>query len=72
MTDTGDDLKATSESIAADAERLRTIEERKQTLPADHPDVLDLSHQAEQLARKILPKVVAERELAVEAANETS
>lgn len=68
MTETGDDLRSTSESIAADAERLRGIEEQKQNLPDGHPDVVALSDEAEQLARKILPKTVAERELAAEAA----
>ena len=34
MTDAGDDLRATSEDVAADAERLRVIEERKQARQA--------------------------------------
>ena len=68
MTDTADDLRSTSESIAADAERLRRIEEQKQSLPDGHPALVDLSADAERLAREILPKAVAERELANEAA----
>ena len=67
MTETGDDLRATSEAIVADAERLREIEERKQELPEGHPDLPGLSAEAEKVARGIVPKTVAERELADEA-----
>ena len=70
MTDTGDDLRATSEAIVADAERLREIEERKQELPEGHPDLAGLSAEAEKVARGIVPKTVAERELADEATAE--
>ncbi|HEX5827753.1 MAG TPA: hypothetical protein VFY23_09555 [Candidatus Limnocylindrales bacterium] len=65
-----DDLRATSESIAADAERLVAVEERKQDLPPDDPEVRALSAEAERIARRILPKTVAERELATDAAKE--
>ena len=68
MTETGDDLRATSEAIVADAERLREIEERKQELPEGHPDLAGLSAEAEKVARAIVPKTVAERELADEGA----
>ena len=67
MTETGDDLRATSEAIVADADRLREIEERKQELPEGHPDLPGLSAEAEKVARGIVPKTVAERELADEA-----
>lgn len=70
--ETAEDLRATSESIAADAERLVAVEERKQVLPADHPEVQALSAEAERLARQILPKTVAERELAADAAKEST
>ncbi len=69
MTDTGDDLRATSESIAADADRLRAIEQRKQELPEGDPELVELSRQAERIAREIVPKTVAERELAAEGAD---
>jgi hypothetical protein len=67
LTDTGDDLRATSEAIVADADRLRDIEERKQELPEGHPDLPGLSAEAEEVARGLVPKTVAERELANEA-----
>ena len=66
MTETGDDLRATSDAIVADAERLRDIEERKQQLPDGHPELVELSEEAETVARGIVPKTVAERELANE------
>ena len=69
MTETGDDLRATSESIAADADRLREIEERKQELPDGDPALVELSKEAEEVARDIVPKTVAERELAGEGAD---
>jgi hypothetical protein len=72
LTETGDDLRATSDSIVADAERLRDIEERKQDLPDGDPELVELSEEAEAVARGIVPKTVAERELANEGAAETA
>ena len=72
MTETGDDLRATSEAIVADADRLRDIEERKQDLPDGDPELVELSEEAEAVARGIVPKTVAERELANEGAAETA
>jgi hypothetical protein len=66
VTDAGDDLRATSEDVAADAERLRQIEERKQALPADDPELIELSVEAERIARGLVPKTVAQKELAAE------
>ena len=70
MTETGDDLRATSDAIVADADRLREIEERKQGLPEGDPEIAELSAEAERVARAIVPKAVAERELAVEEAEQ--
>ena len=66
MTDAGDDLRATSEDVAADAERLRVIEERKQSLAADDPQLIELSAEAERSARGLDPNTVAQAELAAE------
>ena len=65
-TDTGDDLRATSEDVVADTERLRRIEERKQSLPSDDPELIELSAEAERIARGLVPKTVAQKELATE------
>jgi len=72
VTEAGDDLRATSEDVAADAERLREIEERKQALPADDPELLELSAEAERIARGLVPKTVAQAELAAESVAEAS
>jgi len=72
VTDAGDDLRATSEDVAADAERLRRIEERKQALPSDDPELIALSAEAERIARGLVPKTVAQAELAAESVAEAS
>ncbi len=72
MTDAGDDLRATSEDVAADAERLRQIEERKQALPPDDPELIELSAEAERIARGLVPKTVAQKELATETVTDGS
>jgi hypothetical protein len=70
VTDTDDDLQATSESVVADTEKLRRIEERKQALPEGDPALIELSEEAESIARGIVPKTVAQRELASESVRE--
>ena len=71
VTDAGDDLRATSEDVAADAKRLQAIEERKQVLAADDPELLQLSAEAEQIARRLVPKTVAQAELAAVSVTDT-
>lgn len=63
MSDLESDLRATAEDIAADATRLKEIEETKADLDADDPLVQKLSDESEQLARRIVPKTVAQREI---------
>jgi hypothetical protein len=62
-----DELHATADTIAADAERLATIEREKATLDADDPRVRDLSAESARLARRIEPLTAMERDLATEA-----
>jgi hypothetical protein len=64
MSELDNDLRATAEDIATDAARLSRIEGEKAGLEADDPRMVELSAEGEQLARRILPKSVAERELA--------
>ena len=64
---TDEDLRATSESITEDTESLARIEERKRDLPEGDPERVSLSEEAEDIARDLVPKTVAERELATEA-----
>jgi hypothetical protein len=61
-----EDLRATAGSIEADADRLAAIEDEKKLLGSDDPRLLELSAEAESIARRLLPKTVAERALAVE------
>jgi hypothetical protein len=67
MSDLDHDLRATTEDIAADAARLKQIEEEKGRLRPDDPRVLALSQEGEAIARRLVPKTVAEREIATEA-----
>ena len=62
-----DDLRATIESVTADAERLAEIERQKAELPVEDGRVLNLSKEAEAIARRLVPKTVAETELVEDA-----
>jgi hypothetical protein len=66
MPETSDDLRATSESIEADARHLADLEERKQALAPEDPELLALSHEVEQLTIRLRHQAAAERELAEE------
>lgn len=64
MSDLEGDLRATAEDVAADAARIQQIEEEKARLDPSDPRVAELSAESEQLARLLVPKTAAERELA--------
>jgi hypothetical protein len=66
MDDLDADIRATAQSIEADANRLAAIEEEKQTLPANDAKLPELSREAEEIARQLVPKTVAERALVSE------
>lgn len=61
------DIQATAKDIAADADVLQAIEAEKADMDPADPRAVDLASQAERLARDIVSKTVAERELVVEA-----
>jgi hypothetical protein len=67
MSELDDDLRATADSIATDAERLAAIEEEKRVLAADDPRMIELSAESERLAGGLVPKTNAETQLAKEA-----
>jgi hypothetical protein len=67
MADVDDDLRATGETIAADAQRLTDVEREKATLEADDPRMTELSAEAERLAQRIVPLTAAESDLVAEA-----
>lgn len=64
MSELKGDLRATAEDIAADAARLQAIEEEKVRLEPSDPRVAQLSAESERLARRLVPKTAAQRELA--------
>jgi hypothetical protein len=67
MADVDDDLRATGETIAADAQRLTDVEREKATLDVDDPRMTALSAEAERLAQRIVPLAEAESDLVAEA-----
>jgi hypothetical protein len=67
VSDVENDLRSLSEDLAADARRLASIEEEKGHLHPANPRVARLAREAERISRMIVPKAVAERELADEA-----
>jgi hypothetical protein len=67
MTELEGDFRATTEDIAADAARLKEIEETKSSLDPADPRAQALSEEGEAIARRLVPKTVAEREMADEA-----
>ena len=69
MSDLGGDFRATTEDIAADAARLKEIEEKKSRLDPADPQAQALSEESEAIARRLVPKTVAEREIADEASD---
>ena len=71
MTDYEGDLDATTEDIGTDAARLKEIEDEKAGLDPSDPRVAELSAEGEHLARRLVPKAAAERELSDEAAKES-
>ena len=68
MLDQEQDLRATEEDIAADSMRLAALERDKAGLEPDDPRLNELSAEGERLARRIVPKTVAERDIADELA----
>lgn len=69
MSDLEGDFRATTEDIAADAARLKEIEEEKSGLDPADPQAQALSKESEGIARRLVPKTVAEREIADEASD---
>jgi hypothetical protein len=68
MSEVAQDLRATSEDIAADADVLKELEQRKAKLEPTDRRVLALSEAAEELAERIAAKTTAETALAKDAA----
>lgn len=69
MADLAEDLRATSEALEADAERLASLERRKQDMDATDPAVADLSRDIENLVHQMATRSTAERRIAEELAD---
>ena len=69
MSDAEDDLKATSDAVLSDAERLSQLEIRKRTLDPSDPEFERLSREIEDLTRLLGRKATAERQLSEEIAD---
>lgn len=67
MSEDDDDLRATADSIAADADRLAEIEASKGSMSLDDPKLLELSDEAEAIAARLVVKTAAETAIAEEA-----
>jgi len=66
MSDPVNDLRATSDAVLNDAERLTELETRKRSLDPADPEVDRLSREIEDLARRLSHKATAERQLSDE------
>jgi hypothetical protein len=63
MANARDDLKATIDDVATDAEELLEVEEKKKELEPTDPRAGGLSAKAQRIARDLVAKTTAEREL---------
>ena len=63
MSEMINDLRATAQDIAIDAARLTKIELEKTRLEPDDPRMVELSAEGEGIARRLVPKTAAERDL---------
>lgn len=62
-----DDIRATSEDVVADAERLLAIEKRKVSMDPGDPNRVRLAKQADDLGDNIAAKVQVQLRLVTEA-----
>ena len=67
MSDVEDDLRSTADSIAADSERLKQVEQAKTELPVDDPTLADLAAEATQLIDEMVAKATVQSSLVEEA-----
>jgi hypothetical protein len=67
MPDTTDDIRATAESIAADAERLKEVEQATAEIAEDRRRLAELNAQSEELLENIATKGAVQSALVEEA-----
>ena len=68
MHETTDDLRATAESIAADAEQLKDVEQAAADAVQDGRKLVELNTQSERLVEEIAAKGAMQSALVAEAA----
>jgi hypothetical protein len=66
MSETEEDLHATSDAILADLQRLAALEEEKRPIDPADPPLAEVSARVADLAGRIRRESVAERELSIE------
>jgi hypothetical protein len=67
LTDLESDLRAMTEDIVADAERLAALEKEKGRLPLGDPRLQELGEEAERLSKRIATTTRVESALVAEA-----
>ena len=67
MSQTEDDLRAVAESLAVDADRLKSVEQAKATLPIDDPELAELTKESAQIIDEISTKGAHQEALVEEA-----
>ena len=70
MSDVEEDLRTTSDTILAETDRLRDLEERKRDLPASDEERVSVSAEIAKIGRRVEQATAAESELAEQAAAE--
>jgi hypothetical protein len=68
LKDLANDIKATGDDIATDAERIRQIEQEKVALSLGDPRLMELANESEALTARIAFKAKLETALVEEAA----
>jgi hypothetical protein len=66
MAETSQALREASDALLRDLEALGELEEEKRTLPAGHPQTVDLSRQIEKIAGRVLARTTRQRSLTTE------
>jgi hypothetical protein len=63
MSELRDDLRATAEDLAADADRVGQIEREKKQLPPGHPKGIKLARESERVTAEMAEKAKIETAL---------
>lgn len=66
MTEAGQELRVTSDTLLNDLEVLTALEAEKRTLSPDDPKMLELAAQVQSLAKRVLEGSARQHRLAVE------